>query len=462
MYAIIDIETTGGRPDRDKITEIAVIIHDGKQVVETFCSLINPECFIPYYISKLTGITDDMVHDAPKFHEIAKKIVQLTQGCVFVAHNVNFDYGFVKAAFKSLGYDYNRKTLCTVKLSRKTFLGLLSYSLGNLCDSLGIGNNARHRALGDCQATAIVFDKILLIRPDLLSEENLKAEIKKNAIPVELNEDILKNIPEKITGVYYFHNTQGTVIYVGKSVDIKKRILQHFATSAKGNRRSLQLRAEVADITFENTGSELVALLLESDEIKKIKPKYNIDQKKSKAIPYYGIYSKVDNLEYINLYIDRWTDEAEPIFAADSRAETADFLHFIIKKHTLCLSKCDVHKTGGACFNQQISTCNGACINTETAQSYNVRVQQALQAFAFQSKSFFMVCNGRNAYEKAVICIEKGQYKGFGYADATFQLSVADMRSIIKTYSHNQDIQKIIRRFESKNITKITFQPEVF
>ncbi len=459
MYAIVDIETTGGRPDRDKITEIAIIIHDGNQVVDTFSSLINPECYIPYYISKLTGITDDMVHDAPKFYDIAKHIVQLTQDCIFVAHNVNFDYGFVKASFKNLGYDYNRKTLCTVKLSRKTFLGLPSYSLGKLCDSLGIGNNARHRALGDAQATAIVFDKILQTRPDLLSDVNLKSEIKKNAIPVELNEDIIHAIPEKITGVYYFHNIQGQVIYVGKSIDIKKRVLQHFATSAKGNRRSLQLRNEVADISYENTGSELIALLLESDEIKKLKPKFNIDQKKTRAIPYYGIYTKVDHQGYLNLYVDRWTDDAEPIFAADSRAETTDFLHYIIKKHQLCLSKCDIHKTGGACFYQQINTCHGACVSKENAESYNLRAEQALTVFSFQSKSFFMVCQGRTAYEKSIICIEKGQYKGFGYADATFQLSIDDMRNAIKYYPHNQDIQTIIRRFESKNMTKITYQP---
>jgi DNA polymerase III subunit epsilon len=168
LYAIVDIETTGGRPSFDKITEIAIIIYDGNAIVQRFSTLINPECNIPYYITDITGITNQMVLDAPKFCNVANQILQLTQNCVFVAHNVSFDYNFIKNSFKNIGYNFNLPTLCTVKLSRKTFLGLPSYSLGRLCNSLGIEIKARHRAMGDAEATAIVFDKIAKTNPQLL------------------------------------------------------------------------------------------------------------------------------------------------------------------------------------------------------------------------------------------------------------------------------------------------------
>jgi DNA polymerase-3 subunit epsilon len=160
-YAIIDIETSGGSWQRDRITEIAIYIHDGNQITNEFTSLVNPETSIPYYITKLTGITNEMVADAPKFYEIARDVVLLTEGCTFVAHNAPFDYRFIQAEFKRLGYDYHRNVLCTVKLSRKAFPGHKSYSLGNICSNLGIEIESRHRAAGDALATVKLFERIL-------------------------------------------------------------------------------------------------------------------------------------------------------------------------------------------------------------------------------------------------------------------------------------------------------------
>lgn len=458
MYAIVDIETTGGQPNKSSITEIAIIIFDGKKIINKFCSLVNPQCYIPYFITNLTGITNEMVENAPKFHEIAKQIVEITKDCVFVAHNVNFDYGFVKAAFKNLGYNYHRKTLCTVKLSRKTFPKLSSYSLGNLCKTFNINNLAQHRAFGDAEATTKLFEKIIQTYPGLFSEENLKEEIKKEIIPVELDENILKTIPENITGVYYFHNSSGEIIYVGKSVDIKKRIIQHFSVSAHTNRRSMMLKNDIADITFENTGSELVALLLESDEIKKLKPSLNLAQKKVKQVPFYGIYSDLDNLGYLTFVIEHLSDQKEAIFTADNLSEAKEFLYKMIEKHHLCLSKCGLHKTGGPCFNHQIEKCMGACCSKETVKNYNLKAEKAIEENSFQNKSFFIVDIGRNMYEKSIICIENGQYRGFGFIDTDYQMSIEELRDCIKKYSHNRDIQLIIKRFENKNLHKIPFQ----
>ncbi|HEY3369800.1 MAG TPA: 3'-5' exonuclease [Prolixibacteraceae bacterium] len=161
MYAIIDIETTGNTYKSGKITEIAIFIHDGFEIVDSFSSLINPECYISDFITRLTGIDNEMVRTAPRFYEVARKVVEMTTGAVFVAHNVNFDYKFIQEEFIRLGFDYQRKTMCTVRMGRKYLPGHRSYSLGKLCADLGISINGRHRAAGDALATVKVFEMIL-------------------------------------------------------------------------------------------------------------------------------------------------------------------------------------------------------------------------------------------------------------------------------------------------------------
>lgn len=451
MYAIIDIETTGGNPERNKITEIAIILHDGNTIVDEFSTLINPECSIPYQITQITGITNEMVKDAPRFYEVAKKIVEMTEGAVFVAHNVNFDYGFIKSEFKDLGFPYTRKTLCTVRMSRVAFPGFKSYSLGNLCQSLGITLNNRHRALGDAQATAILFDQIIKSNSTIVDDiKNAGIAIPKN-LPPQLKEDALAKIPTGITGVYYFHNTLGDVIYVGKSNDIKKRILQHFAGSktSKANR----MLNDIAHISIENTGSELIALLLESDEIKKIKPIYNTSQKRTSAVPFYGIFHRYDNDGYLNLFVTKLQDGLEPLAMVDSGIEAKKIFDRAVEKYNLCLSKCDLHNFKGPCFNYQLKKCNGACISQEAVDEYNLRAEEAIKTFSFQNKNFFLVGKGREEGEKSIVCIERGQYKGFGYFDAGLGYPrVEDLRDCIKEYSHNRDIQMILARFMKKSI----------
>ncbi|WP_372652076.1 PolC-type DNA polymerase III [Draconibacterium sp.] len=167
MFSIIDIETTGQSYKNGKITEIAIYQHNGQEVTDSFSTLINPEMDIPFFITELTGISNEMVTTAPKFYQVAKKIIEMTMGRTFVAHNASFDYKFIKEEYARLGYNYHRKTMCTVKLSRKLLPGHPSYSLGKLCADLGIEINGRHRAAGDALATAKLFD-ILLDRNDSL------------------------------------------------------------------------------------------------------------------------------------------------------------------------------------------------------------------------------------------------------------------------------------------------------
>ncbi len=163
MYSIIDIETTGGSPKTEKITEISLLIHDGSSITDEFTTLINPEKRIPAFITGITGITDKMVSGAPKFYEIARKVIEMTENRIFVAHNASFDYGFIREEFRQLGYTYSREKLCTVRLSRKIIPGLRSYSLGKLCSELNIRIENRHRARGDALATVKLFEMLLEI-----------------------------------------------------------------------------------------------------------------------------------------------------------------------------------------------------------------------------------------------------------------------------------------------------------
>jgi DNA polymerase III subunit epsilon len=244
QYAIIDIETTGLKAGQEKITEIAILIHDGQSVIEEFSTLINPEIKIPYYITQLTGINDQMVAGAPKFYEIAKQIIELTENLVIVGHNVNFDYSFLKAEFKSLGYDYQRKTLDTIKLSRKFIPGQPSYGLGKLCKALNIPNNSRHRAAGDAMATAKLFEL-------LFSFDTAPENISLKGTNSSLSKSLIENLPEK-HGVYYFYDAAGNMIYVGKSNNIKSRVLQHLTNSS--TRKAVEMKTNIADVDFKLTG----------------------------------------------------------------------------------------------------------------------------------------------------------------------------------------------------------------
>ena len=279
-YSIIDIETTGSRNHQHKITEIAIINMDGREVVESFSTLINPQRNISYRISALTGITNDMVEDAPKFYEVAKKIVQMTEGRIFVAHNVYFDYNFIKQEFSDLGYQYKRKKMCSVKMARKAFPGKESYSLGKICQELGIEIKNRHRAMGDAKATAELF-KLILKKPFQMEEHLVKES--KVLVPPKLKTDDYESLPEK-TGIYYFYDDSGNTLYVGKSKNIKKRVAQHFRLEMKRN-KDIKLRKSIAKVAYEILGDELAALFLENHEIKVKRPYFNVSLKRNK-FPY--------------------------------------------------------------------------------------------------------------------------------------------------------------------------------
>jgi len=231
LYAILDIESTGGKYNEEGITEIAIYKFDGNEIVDQFSSLINPERKIQSFVVGLTGINNEMLHQAPKFYEIAKRIIEITEGCIIVAHNAKFDYRMLKLEFDRLGYPYERKTLCTVKLSKKLLPNFESYSLGKLVRKLGIPITDRHRASGDALATVKLFK--LLLEKDT-DKEIISSHLKLNAVS-SIDKKLIRLIDDlpNAVGVYYFSNKEGDIIYVGKSNDIKKRANQHFISDAQ-------------------------------------------------------------------------------------------------------------------------------------------------------------------------------------------------------------------------------------
>ncbi len=480
MYAIIDLETTGGQPANDRITELAIFVHDGQRVVDSYTTLVNPGRAIPPFITQLTGITNDMVADAPRFHEVARKVVEMTDGCVFVAHNVRFDYSFLKKEFADLGYNYSRKTLCTVRLSRSLIPGQPSYSLGKLCQNIGIPLEGRHRAAGDAEATAILFDRLLriteasdaaeasaadaLARVDALAPAGRSASaaaekkpsprrvaamaqaIKTALLPPLITPEKVASLPQE-TGVYYFHNEAGEVIYVGKSINIYKRIQQHFAVDVK-SRKSLDFKNSIADITYELTGSELVALLYESHLIKQLKPAYNRAQRRS-VFPA-GIYLKTDDEGYKRLYYGRADarNSEIPIIALGNQYKAQGFLYHKVAKYNLCQKLCGLYKTESSCFAYQVHQCQGACVGQEPPESYNQRVDEAIDSITYEHESFVVIGTGRRAEEKSLVVVENGRYVGFGYVDETFTArKLADFREAVQPYADNKDVQQIIRQY---------------
>jgi len=443
MYAIIDVETTGTGASYGKITEIAIVLHNGEAVTETYNTLINPECNIPWNITRLTGITNDMVAGAPKFYEVAKKIVELTAGRIFVAHNAQFDYSFVKEEFKRLGYDFKRKTICTVKLGRKLLPGHRSYSLGNICADLGIQITDRHRAIGDALATAKLFD-ILLSQNNLLESSLFVHQT------YPLSTEKMAAIPGK-TGVYYFYDAQGDLIYVGKSKDIHQRVMTHFSNSQ--TKKAIEMRDKIADVSWEETGSELVALLLESSEIKKHKPLYNRSQRRSAFN--FGLFSFEDSAGYLHLKINPIVGEEIPLTTFHFQQEGLDYLHNLADKYALCKKLCHLDSNSGECFESQIHHCQGACIGLESPENYNLRVNKSVYPLQYRSPNFFVIDQGRKNDENAIIKISCGRYVGFGYISTESATNnLESLHDCIQKHNDNRDIRVIIKGYlnRSKNL----------
>lgn len=444
MYAIVDIETTGGYAANHRITEIAIFYHDGLQITDTFHSLINPGRNIPYYITGLTGITSEMVFSAPAFKEVAAEIHKKLEGKVFVAHNAHFDYSFLKKEFEEAGIQWQSKKLCTVRLSRKIIPGLRSYSLGSLAESLGISIANRHRAGGDAAATVKIFDQLLQRDRDSYILKALKRNSGETILPPNLSKQDFDSLPAQC-GVYYFHDARGKVIYVGKAANIKKRIAGHFTGEAREWSRS-KIRNEIHHISYELTGNELIALILESQEIRKLWPKYNQAQKY--RTEEWGIYDYEDRNGYLRFSVNLVTRGSRPLIRFSSKGDSWNFLWQKVRENNLCPKLCGLQVSKGLCFEYQTGECSGACMGVETVKKYNSRIENAIRSFHGSGNSVAIIGKGRNLDEQSLVLVEEGNYFGFGFFDRA--VSISDMesaRAYVRKSAETPTVQNLINSY---------------
>ncbi len=435
MYAIVDIETTGGYAASHGITEIAIYVHDGTKLLEQYSTLINPQQRIPLHITALTGISNAMVAAAPCFEEVAERIYELLNDKIFIAHSVNFDFSFVKHQLKQAGYELQVKKLCTVRLSRKAFPGMPSYSLGNLCRHLGISIKNRHRAAGDAAATVLLFEKILANNGGMHIDAMLKRNSAEQWLPTFLEKNIIENLPP-CPGVYYFYNAKGKIIYVGKAINIKKRVSGHFTHNDAGKKRQGFLRF-VVNITYQECVSELHALVLESTEIRRLWPKYNHSQKQ--PLQKFALYSFEDNRGYTRLAIDKKKKNLPALYTFNQLHEGLAMLRKMAEEFDLHHKLCHLDKTA---LNEKDAEF------LEEPLLYNAKVKTALQALEEKLPSFAIVDKAPGKKQKLCMLIDKGNFWGMGYISGIPKNAGKEkLKELLQPYHDNDFIRNNIYNY---------------
>lgn len=445
MYAIVDIETTGGHASANGITEVAICVYDGKRITQRYSTLVNPKRDIPVYIRALTGITNEMVQDAPSFEDVAADIYHLLHGNIFVAHNVNFDYSFIKYHLAASGYDLQCNKLCTVRLGRKIMPGLPSYSLGKLCHYLGIENESRHRAMGDAEATTTLFSLLLQNDTENHIQQALKHRSKEQVLPPNLPKSDIDQLPFA-PGVYYFHDEKGKVIYVGKARNVKKRVCSHFSGNNPNLQRQEFLR-NIHRVSYQDCGTELVAFILEAIEIKRLWPKYNRSLKRFEHA--YGLYAFEDQRGYLRLAVDKRCKLTTPIYTCNSILDGRNLLTRLVDEYELCPKLCFLQTNTATCSGINGEQC--ACEGFETSEAYNQKVQLAINELKEALPTFAIRDEGRRNDEHSCILIEKGQFYGMGYISQYFDVdNLEQLKSFLTPYQGNDYIRNMVSNYAVK------------
>lgn len=483
----VDVETTGLNPSRERITEIAFVESDGTRILREEATLLNPECRIPDMIASLTGITNEMVENAPRFCEKAKWILDNLKDAIVVGHNVRFDHGFLSAEFAKLGFPLRLNTACTVRLAKHYSPSkLASYSLGKLCAHFGISLTGAHRALADARASAELFHKLYALSgmSDIksflnFSQSNLR-------LPPDLPKSDIDKLPEK-AGVYYFHSDTGAVLYVGKAINIRSRVLSHFSNDLR-DLKERKLKEQVRSITYEETGSELLALLHESDTIKKLKPIFNRAQRRERNL--FGIY-RVSNASndgmaaYHELRLMSLADEEsalQPGHAGEqsqwqllksfaSKRSAINFLQELCKEEALCthfVSESKKPPLGNKhsrraqhtnaqrpCFARQLERCQGACIGEEAPKSYNERLEKVVGKISGTLPNLhdaLILEKARKPGEWGVVHVRHGVYQGFGFfSGKASSQNVSKILAAIEPKASFADTNKILQSYLTRH-----------
>lgn len=448
MFAIVDIETTGGYAANNDITEVAIVLYDGQNITDRYETLIQPRQAIPRHIQALTGITPALVAGAPHFEAVAGRIASLLKGRIFVAHNVNFDYSFLKHHLHEAGEELDSPRICTVRLTRKVFPGLASYSLGNLCRHFGIANAQRHRAGGDATATTQLLELLLQNNAQPHIDAFVKKRAKEQSLPPHLPPEAVEQLPYS-AGVYYFHDQKGRVVYVGKAKNLKYRVRSHFTHNGTGRQRQDFLR-NVCQVTYQECGTELMAFILENIEIRRLWPAFNQSQKKFTAT--YGLYVFQDQAGYQRIAIEKQKKQLRPLYTFNLLEEGKRMLQLLIKAHQLCPRLCFLETGAGSCEAHEKGQCGGACVQLEPAIAYNERVEAAITALEEALPSFVVLDAGLAAREQSCILVEKGRFFGMGYLPAGTALpDLETLKQQLVPYPENDYIRGLIYTYVEKS-----------
>ncbi|NMM48414.1 exonuclease domain-containing protein [Marinigracilibium pacificum] len=451
-FAIVDIETTGGSSFEDKITEIAIYLSDGEKVIDEFHSLVDPKVSIPPYITSITGIDNYTVEGAPVFADIADEVISMLKDSIFVAHNVNFDYHFVKNELKSSGYEWDSKKLCTVRYARKIFPGLPSYGLGKLADNLGFNNEARHRAFGDAMVTVEIFHLMVSKDSEGIMDKLINHGSIHRYIPPNLEESVFINLPE-LPGVYIFIDGKGRVLYVGKAINIRKRVKSHFTTGS--GKPEVSFINEIHNIEHVVCGNELIALLHENELIKKYWPPFNKAQKFNSKV--FSLISYFDGKGFIRHGVAQGR-KPNLIMTFNSMMESRNYLFEIAREYQLCPKLLGLAKTSGPCAWVKDEECKGACCDHETPEEYNKRVLDWHNSVITNKADILILGEGRSVGETGFVVIKDNTYKGFGFASNENQ-ALENWQNLINQGIHDADVQRILNQFFNHNSDRYRFLP---
>lgn len=451
----VDIETNGGNGDRGRITEIALIRVENGEVVEEFTSLVNPGSPIPYWITRLTGISDGDVAGAPYFDEVAPEIHRILDGALFVAHNVRFDFSFVKRQLEAVGYTFRPKLFCTVRMSRKLYPEHTGHSLEKIINRHAIQTADRHRAYADAKAIYDFTQLAIQEKGIEAFQQALALQLKTKTLPPNVDEEAFARIPQT-PGIYIFEDKEGTPLYVGKSINLRTRVMSHFSNDTK-IAKEMKLSLSSHSISFVETETEIEALLLESAKVKELQPMHNRLLRRTTQQTVFVKNENEDGYSVIgieNRQLDQETELSTIYGVYTSRMKAKARLESLMKTFQLCPKLLGLEKSSGACFRYHLGLCKGACVGKESAELYNRRVEYALERSRIEAWPFKGALSVAISKTKALII---DQWIVKGYITALDDGSTYSERI---TNGFDMDTYKIIRSYLRTHKTAITLLPD--
>ena len=442
MFAIVDIETTGGNAQYGGITEIAIILHDGKSIQGKYETLVNPQQNIPNYITALTGISNYMVADAPPFENIAENIYNLLNGRIFVAHNVNFDYSFIHQHLSQCGFQWQAKKLCTVRYARKVIPGKQSYSLGNITRELNIGISNRHRAGGDATATVSLLEHLLQEDEGSIHlNELLKGRNAHGYLPMNVPEEQINELPY-CPGVYYFHDKSGKVVYVGKAKNIKFRVRSHFTNNNPSQRKQEFIR-NIYSISYQPCVTELMALVLEALEIKKRWPLYNRSQKRFEQM--YGLYTYEDQTGLIRLAVEKKRKHLPAIHSFHRLEEGFSISRKLVNMFEMQEQLAFAGAQAGELDEQIVS-------------SHNIKMKAAIHHLRTNLPGFAIVQKGQDEKGREMkigYLVERGAFAGMGFVDENCLDCFDSFKAAMQVYQDYDFVRAALYNYADRNPAEV-------